>query len=220
MKKVTIIIALLLVAVTCEAQIPVVSLVSGIIKKVITALDLKVQQLQNQTIALQNAEKQLENNLHLNSLNDISGWLTKEKTLYEQYYQELARVRTIIADYDEVKRIISQQAQLVSEYKNASQLFNRDQHFSAQELNYIGQVYDGILQESVRNLDEVLMAVNAFSTQMSDAERLEAIHHATAGMQRNLDDLRRFNHNNIALSLQRSKNAQDRQAVKQWYGLN
>jgi hypothetical protein len=54
-----------------QAQIPVVSLVTGIIKKVIIALDLKVQQLQNQTIALQKAEQQVENTLHLNSLNDI-----------------------------------------------------------------------------------------------------------------------------------------------------
>jgi hypothetical protein len=34
--------------------------VTGLIKKVIVAIDLKVQQLQNRTISLQNAEQQVE----------------------------------------------------------------------------------------------------------------------------------------------------------------
>jgi len=60
--KRTLILALLILCMaigntqTAKAQIPVVSLLSSVVKKVITSLDLKVQQLQNQTIALQNAE--------------------------------------------------------------------------------------------------------------------------------------------------------------------
>jgi hypothetical protein len=219
MKKLLCIAGLLIVSVTCEAQIPVVSLVSGIIKKVIVAIDLKVQQLQNQTIALQNAEQSLENNLHLSSLNDINGWLGKEKNLYQQYYKELATVRTIIADYDEVKRIINQQKQLVAEYNNANSLFHQDKHFSVSELNQMSNVYGGIMEESVRNLQEVITAVTAIGTQMSDAERLLLVHHATTGMQKNLDDLRQFNNNNVQLSLMRAKDEQDRQQVKQLYGL-
>jgi hypothetical protein len=220
MKKVICIGALLLSSIISQAQIPGVSLVTGIIKKVIIAIDLKVQQLQNQTIALQNAEQALENKLSLGSLDDISGWLNKEKGLYQQYYQELAQVKTVIADYDEVKRIISQQKQLVTEYQNASTLFKQDKHFSASELRYIGNVYDGILNESVRNLDEVLMAVNSFAAQMSDADRLLTIHHATQAMQTNLNDLRQFNWNNARLSLARAKDEQDKQAVRNLYGLN
>jgi hypothetical protein len=202
-----------------NAQIPIVSLVTGVIKKVITALDLKVQQLQNQTIALQNAEQGLENNLHLNSLTDISGWLNKEKNLYQDYYQDLAKVKTLIADYDEVKRIVSQQVQLVSEYKSAYALFQQDKHFNASEISYMSNIYNGILQESIRNLDEVLLAVNSFSTQMSDFERMQLVHKASGGMQKNLDDLRQFNSGNIRLSLDRARDAQDRQTIKQLYGI-
>jgi hypothetical protein len=202
-----------------NAQIPVVSLVTGVIKKVITALDLKVQQLQNQTISLQNAEQGLENNLHLNSLTDISGWLNKEKNLYQDYYQDLAKVKTIILDYDEVKRIVNQQVELVSEYKSAYALFQRDKHFSTGEIGYMSNIYNGILQESIRNLDEVLLAVNSFSMQMSDFERLQMVHKASGGMQKNLDDLRQFNSGNIRLSLDRARDAQDRQTVTQLYGI-
>ena len=203
-----------------DAQIPVVGLVSGVIKKIITALDLKVQELQNQTIALQNAEQNLENSMSLGNLNDISSWIGKERTLYQNYYKELATVKTIISDYDEVKRIISEQEELVQEYKNAQSLFSQDKHFSASELQEMATVYNGILQESIRNLDEVVLAVKSIVTQMSDAERLLLIHKASAGMQKNLNDLRQYNNNNVWLSLQRATDEQDKQTVKKLYGIN
>jgi hypothetical protein len=203
-----------------SAQVPVVSLVSGVIKKVITALDLKVQELQNQTIALQNAEQNLENSMSLGNLNDITGWIGKERSLYQNYYKELATVKTIISDYDEVERIISEQEELVLEYKNAQSLFSQDKHFSASELSEMATAYNGILQESIRNLDEVVLAVKSFVTQMSDAQRLLLIHKASAGMQKNLNDLRQYNNNNVWLSLQRASDEQDKQAVKTLYGIN
>jgi hypothetical protein len=222
MKK-AVILSIILTA-TCtaaaNAQVPGLSIISSVVKKVITALDLKVQQLQNQTIWLQNAEKQLENNMSLGNLNDISGWVGKERDLYQQYYQELASVKKVIADYDEVRRIVAQQSTLVGEYKIAYALFGQDRHFSRAELSQMGTIYNGLLQESIRNLDEALLAVNSFQTQMTDADRLKLIHQSSAGMQKNLDDLRSFNNNNARLSLQRAKDEQDRQTVKTLYGIH
>jgi hypothetical protein len=202
-----------------QAQVPIVGLFTSALKKIITAIDLKVQQLQNKTIALQNAEQQLENSMSLGKLNDISGWLNKERNLYRGYYQELAQVKTIIADYDEVRQIISQQKQLLNAYKNASARFHRDKHFSAGEISYMENIYSGILQESLRNLDEVLLAVNSFSTQMDDAERMQRVHQASGDMQTNLDHLRQFNQQSVTLSLARARDEQDRQGVKQLYGI-
>jgi hypothetical protein len=219
MPSIIILLGLLLSGSTANAQIPIVGLFTSAIKKVIMAIDLKVQRLQNQTIALQNAEKQLENALSLNKLNDISGWLGKERSLYQSYYQELAKVKTVIADYNEVKKIITQQKQLVSEYQQASALFHRDPHFSPNEIRYMENIYSGLLEESARNLDEVLLAINSFSSQMDDAERMERIHQATTGLQTNLDHLRQFNRQNARLSLARSRDDQDKASVKQLYGL-
>jgi hypothetical protein len=202
-----------------KAQVPVVSAFTGLIKKVIVAIDIKVQRLQNQTIALQNTEQQIENSLHLNSLTGISDWLNKEKTLYAGYYQELFKVRRLIADYHAVKRIISQQTQLVGEYRNASALFHRDPHFSADELKYMGNIYSGILNESMGNLDETLTVISDLATQMDDAERLERISQASKAMQTNLDHLRQFNRQNAGLSLLRAKDGRERAAVKQFYGI-
>lgn len=202
-----------------KGQVPLVGLVTSAIKKVITAIDISVQKLQNETIALQNAQQDLENNLSLGRLNDISGWLNKEKHLYQGYYMELAQVRQVVSDYSEIRQIVNCQKQLLSEYRHATALFHGDIHFSAEELSYMDDIYGGIMQESLRNLNEALLMVSSFSTQMDDAERMQGIHRASAGMQRNLDHLRQFNRQNSALSLTRAKDEQDRLTLKRLYGL-
>ncbi|RFZ92838.1 conjugal transfer protein TraI [Mucilaginibacter conchicola] len=206
--------------VNAKAQIPAVSAFTGLIKKVIVAIDLGVQRLQNKTIALQNAQQQIEKTLHLNSLNDISGWLDKERNLYANYYQELAKVKKLLADYQMVKDVVNRQKQLLAEYRQASALFNRDAHFSAAELRYMGTIYEGILQESLRNLEAVTTAVTSRSTQMDDADRWLRIDQAAKAIQLNLDHLRQFNRQNVLLSLSRARDDSDRSAVQRLYGLH
>jgi hypothetical protein len=80
-------------------------------------------------------------------------------------------------------------------------------------------IYSGILQESLRNLEQAELAVKSFSTQMDDADRIRLVHQSAGGMQTNLDHLRQFNSQNIALSLRRAKDDQDRKKIKTWYSL-
>lgn len=202
-----------------KADAQIIDAINAAIVKAIMVVDLKVQQVQAQTIWLQNAEAQLENKMALGNLSDISGWVGKEKDLYSSYYNELKTVKQVISDYDEVKRIVQQQVQLVGEYKSAYALFKQDKNFTPNELTYMGQVYDGILQESIRNLDEVMLAINSLQTQMTDAQRLALIHSASGKMQTNLNDLRQFNNGNVQLSLQRAQQQDNANAVRQLYGL-
>ncbi len=78
-----------------------------------------------------------------------------------------------------VKGIISKQAQLVDEYKAAWGLFKQDKNFTTDEVNYMQQVYSGIMAESIKNLDQLFLVINAFATQMSDAKRLEIVNELT-----------------------------------------
>ena len=83
----------LLFSVSIRAQVPVVGIV---ISKVVKAIDLKVQQLQNETLVLQNIQKILENKLHELKMAEITGWTYKQKALYEQYFDELNQVKAAI----------------------------------------------------------------------------------------------------------------------------
>lgn len=189
------------------------------LKKVIKAIDIKVQQLQNKTIALQNAQKQIENTLSKTKLKEISDWAKKQKELYKNYYEELLKVKNTIALFQKVRHIIQRQEQLVEEYKDAFALFKRDSHFSPQEIRYMSGVYSGILEESLRNIHELTLVINSFSTQMSDGKRLELIDRVAGKIENNLNALRHFNGQNIGISLQRSINEADVQHVKKLYGI-
>lgn len=203
-----------------SAQIAVIEVIKAGVKKVIKAVDLKVQRLQNQTIWLQNAQKVLENQLSKLKLTEIADWTEKQKELYGKYYNELWEIKSAIAYYKKIKDLTTKQIAIVDEYKWAIGLFGKDKHFSADELDYMQKVYSGILEESVKNLDQILLVASSFKTQMSDASRLEIINTAADKMDANYGDLKRFNTQNISLSIQRAKTLDEVATLKEIYGVN
>lgn len=202
-----------------QAQIPIAEIIKAAVKKVIKAVDLKIQRLQNKTIWLQNAQKTLENKMSELRLTEIGNWVEKQRTLYANYFDELWKVKAALAYYQRVKDIIEKQVHLVSEYKGAWALFKQDKNFTTDELDYIGEVYNGILEESVKNLDQLYLVINAFATQMSDAKRMEIINAVDDKLNENLGDLREFNNQNKMVSLQRASEKGEIETVKRLYGL-
>jgi hypothetical protein len=202
-----------------QAQIPVLEIIKAGITKVIRAVDLKVQRLQNQTIWLQNAEKVLENEMSKLKLNEIKDWVNKQKELYANYFDELSKVKAVINGYQAVKDVINGQQQLIKEYATAFSLSKQDKNFTPQEIDYMGQVYAGILDQSLKSLEQLGLAINAFTTQMTDAKRLVIIHSAADDIEKRLTDLRQFNQQNIRISLQRAKQQNDVDAVRKLYGI-
>ena len=201
------------------AQIPIAEIVKAGVKKVIKAIDLKIQRLQNKTIWLQNAQKTVENKMQQLKLGEISDWVEKQRNLYADYYEELWKVKLAITYYGKVKDIIRNQVQLVDEYKQATALFKQDKHFSADDIEFMEKVYAGILDQSIKNLDQIYLVINSFVTQMNDAKRLELVNEAGNNIEQNLTDLRQFNNQNIRLSLQRAKDQSEINAVKALYGI-
>ncbi|EHQ24670.1 hypothetical protein Mucpa_0476 [Mucilaginibacter paludis DSM 18603] len=203
-----------------DAQIVIGQVLGETVGRVIRAIDLQVQRMQNQTIWLQNAQKALENQLSKLKLTEISDWSQKQKDLYNGYYNELWQVKSVIAYYERIKDITQKQAALVSQYNHAWNLLKQDKHFNAEELTYMQSVYSGILQESVKNLDEILVVINSFKTQMSDAKRLELIDKAADRVDTNCSDLKEFNNQNYVLSIQRAKDENEVTTLKRYYGID
>lgn len=201
------------------AALPILEIVKAVTKKVIKAIDLRIQRLQNKTIWLQNAQKQAENVLSKLKLDEISDWTQKQKDLYKGYYEELAKVKSIITYCQRIKEIAKKQTQLVQEYERAWNLFKQDTHFKDSEIQYMERVYTGILEKSVKNIDRIFLILDSFATQMSDLKRLEIINKAADEIDANYDDLTMFNRQNILLSLQRAKTQADANRVKQFYGI-
>lgn len=202
-----------------SAQIAIAEVIRTGVKRVIKAVDLRVQRLQNETIWLQNAQKTLENQLSKLKLGEIADWTEKQKELYSKYYQELWEIKSAITYYKRMKELTTKQIELVDQYKWAWNLFKKDKHFTIEELDFMEKVYKGILEESLKNADELLLVVGSFKTQMSDAARLEMINNAADRIDNNVSDLKKFNHENILLSVQRAQSIDEAVTLKEIYGI-
>lgn len=202
-----------------EAQIPVFEIIKQGIKKVIVAVDLKIQRLQNETIWLQNAQKTLENTMSKLKLTEISDWVERQRVLYADYFDELWRIKAILTYYHRVKEMIERQVQMVNEYKAAWALFRQDTNFTTDELSYMYRVYSGMMEESLKSIDQLFLVVNAFALQMSDAKRLEIINTVSDNLEQSFMDLKEFNNQNKIISLQRAAENGEIETVKRLYGL-
>jgi hypothetical protein len=201
------------------AQDPITAIVQQGIKKVIVAVDLKIQRLQNQVIWLQNAQKVVENAMSKVRLEEISDWVEKQRNLYRDYFDELWKVKDLVSYYHKVRDVTGRQILLVKEYKRAWNGIQQDNHFTPDEVAYMGKVYSGIMEESLKNLEQVILVIQSFSLQVTDAKRMELINAASDAMQQNYTDLKAFNNQNVQLSLQRAKDAQEIALVRRLYGM-
>lgn len=202
-----------------QTPFPIAQIIKAAVVKVIKAVDLAIQRLQNQTIRLQHLQKEIENAMSKLKLKEIAEWGDKQRALFKTYYDELWKVKAAIAYYKRVKDIATNQVQIVKEYKRAYALIKQDKHFTPNELLYIQDVYSGILAESVKNADQLLLVINSFATQMPDSERLKLIAQADENITKNLSHLRQFTNQNIMLSIERSRDEQEQAILKSYYGL-
>lgn len=209
--------ALSLKPATSHAQI--IDIIQQAVIAAIEAADVAVQKAQNVVINAQNIEKALENDLSETQLGQIAGWTQQQKDLYSDYFTELWKVKTVIADFQQITAIIAGQQQLITEYKTAYAQVRHDKHFSPSEISYIYGVLTGIVGESVKNIDQITMLLESFTVQMSDADRMRLIQHSSDNIQGEIGALRAFNNQNAVLSLQRATDQNDLNAVKQLYGI-
>lgn len=223
-KKSLILTVLLLLATTpvkqAEAAIPWAQIIKEAIKRVVRAFDLLVQRRQNRQIRLQNAQKALENTMAKLKLDQIEDWVKKQRELYKEYYQELRKVKAVVSYYFRVKAILDKQAQILKQYQQAWSLFQNDKHFTRAELAQMESVYKGILQETARSVELLELVVKSFTTQMSDAGRLEIIDRAAKSADQIYDELNSFNQENKLLSLSRARNEFDAKITKELYGID
>jgi DNA repair ATPase RecN len=138
--------------------------------------------------------------------------------LHSAYLNGLLQVSPTVKSYVRVADIISAQATLVSEYKSAYTAFSKSGSFSATELNYITGVYANLFNQSLNNLDELVMILTDSKLRASDAERLNGIDHIYNDIQDKLSFLRMFNSKAGILATQRQQGLQDNSNLKSLFG--
>ncbi|WP_166925551.1 TerB family tellurite resistance protein [Flavobacterium poyangense] len=130
-------------------------------------------------------------------------------SLHKTFLNALMQVSPAVKNYKRVAEIVEYQISIVKESRNGMNLFIKSGNFSGQEINYFEKVYGNLLNQSLRNLDELTMVITADKLRMSDDERLKAVDDIYEQMQDKLLFLRNFNTTSNVLALQRSKEKND-----------
>jgi hypothetical protein len=140
--------------------------------------------------------------------------------LHKTFLDALMQVSPTVRNYKRVGDIVQYQVLLVKEYKASFNRFKNSGNFNAEEIAYLESVYANLFQESLRNLDELTTFVTANKLRMSDDERLSAIDKIYADMQNKLLFLRSFNNNTMVLAIQRAKEQNDVNVMRNIHRLN
>lgn len=130
-------------------------------------------------------------------------------SLHKTFLDALMQVSPAVKNYKRVAEIVEYQISIVKESRNGMNRFIKSGNFSGQEINYFEKVYGNLLNQSLRNLDELTMIITADKLRMSDDERLKAVDNIYEQMQDKLLFLRNFNASSNVLALQRSKEKND-----------
>ena len=123
--------------------------------------------------------------------------------LHSIFLDGLLQVNPEVAKYARVADIITDEADILSEYKKAYQKFQSSGRFNAYELDYLAKVYSQLTSAALNDINDLANIITASKLRMSDDERLLAIDRIYASSNDKLNFLRDFNRRTNVLLLQR-----------------
>lgn len=152
-----------------------------------------------------------------NAIKDIS---EGNFDLHKTFLDRLLAVSPIVKNYYRISRIVTYQQLLIKEYRQVFDRIKNDPNLTAEEINYVGDLYEHLLRQSLRNLDELLMIVTASKLRMNDEDRLKAIDSIYLDMENKLTFLRVFNTSILALITRRAKEKNEIERVRKLHETN
>jgi DNA repair ATPase RecN len=139
-------------------------------------------------------------------------------SLHKTFLDALMEVSPVVKEYHRVADIVNYQLRIIKQGKSALNKFKQDKNFTGDELEYIGKVYSNLFDQSVKNLDDLLIVITAGELRMSDEERLGAIDKIYASVVDQFSFLKEFSNTTRLLSLGRSYEATEIEMSKKLGG--
>jgi hypothetical protein len=151
--------------------------------------------------------------------NRVQGVVNGNYKIHQVFLDGLYQVNPSIRNYKRVSDIIIYQGQIIKEYKRAYNRFKETGVFGHPEIIYMGEVYGNLLDQSLKNLDELSLILMSGTLRMSDDERLSAIDRIHQEMLDKLAFLRAFNNKTSILAMQRQRQKQDIKRMQRLYDI-
>jgi hypothetical protein len=154
-----------------------------------------------------------------NGLNTIKGIKNGDLLQHTNYFSSLVKVNPKTKRYAKVADIIALQISISKQSAAAIKDFRNNHHFTSTEINYLQGVFNALLSDCAKKLDDLLNLISDGNLQMKDDERIKAIDNLYADMQDKQMFVRSFCNNAAGLSVQRSNEANDIIISKKLNGL-
>lgn len=152
-------------------------------------------------------------------LNTISDIKHGEFNLYKNYFSSLKEVNPKIKNYSKVADIILLQMNSVKVYKEAAKQIKQSKSFSATEITYINSVFERLLDDCTKTIDELITVTTSGQLEMKDDERLKRIDRLYNDMQTNYVFVQSFSDEAKLLVVSRIREQNDIQSSRIINGL-
>ena len=124
-------------------------------------------------------------------------------TLHLDYFSSLKGVNPRIKNWTKVAQIISYQVRIINDTRKALIDICEAHQFTNVELDYCKKVFDNLLNECAKNIDELLVVITDGKTEMKDDERVQRIDKLYEDMQDKYSFTSSFSSEMGMLSMQR-----------------
>jgi hypothetical protein len=140
-------------------------------------------------------------------------------SLHNGFLSSLLAVKPGVTNYERVQDIMGFQSSIVSEYATSFNRFKQDKHFTADEIAYLGIVYNNLLSQGLHALTNLNNVLTPNTMRMDDDGRLRAIDGLYQETKNQLLFLRSFNNSTTQLAIDRATEANDTETAKKLYEL-
>ncbi len=103
--------------------------------------------------------------------------------LHFSFLDSLKKVNPVVKGWAKVADIIAYQLRIIKTAKQTIQDIKETKQFTDDELNYCKKVFDNLLDECLKNIDELFMVITDGQLTMKDDERIKRIDKLYADMQ-------------------------------------
>ena len=108
-------------------------------------------------------------------INTIRNIKNGDFNLHRDFFNSLNQVNTKIKKYAKVADIIAYQIRIIKQAKQTLQNIRGAGQFTADELGYCKAVFDNLLNECIKSIDELFMVITSGELEMKDDERIKRI---------------------------------------------
>ena len=152
----------------------------------------------------------------LNTIKDIKHG---DFNLHHTFFYSLSSVNSAIKKYSKVASIIAIQISIAKQISGTIKSCKKSNMLLSSELKYLSVLFNNLLGDCAKNLDELFALITNNETQMKDDERIQRIDKLYEDMKDKQMFTTSFSHSAKGLSIQRMNDRNDIIISKKLHGL-